>query len=436
MTLPESPDALPVQDLNALRASVLTLLALKVKPLEIKTMLQQQKAPPSATLEALVVMGQPSNPMRIAKALSEASGRADLLPALAAASRRWKVHPASLVALQTRGPLALGLALGLTNAMVRSFPSKRRARSEQGHWSPPADFIDQTLPEDLVLNELLLCNQPRLRRLPDRLWVGRKITLDRLPNLASFGQSLSGFKGTLNIRDCPTLPGLPSLTQSIGLLVDGQPWSRFPEAPLEAHQISLHRMGNLEVLESSLITRKLIVSLCPRLKTIPLLPHMAEAPSDPASPGRRGLSWETWIPDTASSQHGLTVSSCHGIRELPRGFRIPGTLVIQDCWGFESLPHDLDVRHLVLRRLPSLRQLPKELHVRGHLILEGLANLTHLPDGLKVDGDLVVHHMPHPLGLAGGIAVRGKLRVHPSHVDPAWPQRPMVCPGFGLLDHL
>jgi hypothetical protein len=139
------------------------------------------------------------------------------------------------------------------------------------------------------------------------------------------------------------------------------------------------------------------------------------------------------MPDTSSSQHGLTLIACHALQTLPEGFRISGTLTLQDCWGFDALPHQLDVRHLILRRLPTLRQLPPGLHVRGHLILDGLANLERLPEGLQVDGDLVIHQMPQTLGLADNFVVRGKIRIHPSEESLPWPDRPKVFPA---VDHL
>ena len=139
------------------------------------------------------------------------------------------------------------------------------------------------------------------------------------------------------------------------------------------------------------------------------------------------------MPDTSSSQHGLTLIACHALQTLPEGFRISGTLTLQDCWGFEALPHQLDVRHLILRRLPTLRQLPPGLHVRGHLILDGLANLEQLPEGLQVDGDLVIHQMSRTLGLADNLVVRGKIRIHPSEESLPWPDRPKVFPP---VDHL
>lgn len=70
------------------------------------------------------------------------------------------------MALETRGPLGLGLALGLSKEMVRAFPGKRRARTEQGHWDPPTNFLDRTLPEGLVLQEMKMCDQPCLTYLP------------------------------------------------------------------------------------------------------------------------------------------------------------------------------------------------------------------------------------------------------------------------------
>lgn len=94
MTVLDSSDALPIHDLDALRASVVTLLALKVKTAEIKAMLLQANAPASAWLEAMVVMGKPITPMRIASALANAADRPELLPGLVEACKRWKVHPA------------------------------------------------------------------------------------------------------------------------------------------------------------------------------------------------------------------------------------------------------------------------------------------------------------------------------------------------------
>lgn len=433
MTVAEATDALPVHDLDALRASVVTLLALKVKPAEIKAMLLQMNAPASAWLEAMVVMGKPVTPVRIASALASAADRHDLLSGLIEACRRWKVHPASLVALETRGPLSLGLALGLPRNLVRSFPGKRRARTEQGHWAPPRDFVDQTLPEHLVLQELKLCEQPRLTGLPERLWVSKKVTLDRLPNLKSLGGFHEGFEGTLIVRACPNLPNLPALRKLTGLQVDGQPWSRFPVEPIEATQINLTRMRDLETLESFLTTKKLTLSLCPLLRELPLLSNLVEAPPQGESAARRHISFDNWMPDTSSSQHGLTLIACHALRTLREGFRISGTLTLQDCWGFEALPHQLDVRHLILRRLPSLHQLPPGLHVRGHLILDGLAHLERLPEGLQVDGDLVIHQMPQTLGLASNLVVLGKIRIHPSEESLLWPDRPKVFPP---VDHL
>ncbi len=436
MTIPELDSALPVHNLDALRAEVTALLACKVKPQEISAMLLKQSAPPSAWIEAMVVMGQPSSPMRIAKALSLAATRTDLHRGLNQACRRWGIHPASLVALETGRPLALGTAMGLPDALVRSFPGKRRASLNQGLWAPPTDFLDRSLPEDLVLNDLTLCNQPRLEHLPERLSVAKKIVLDRLANLTSLGPSMEGFRGSLNIRDCPRLPGLTALNQASGLVVDGQPWTRFPEVPIEATLISLHRMRNLETLDPGLITKKLTLSLCPRLRELPHLPHLLEAPPDPVPNGRRITGYESWTPDVACGQHGLTVSACHALRELPAGFRLSGTLTLQDCWGFDTLPPDLDVRHLVLRRLPALRQLPAGLHVRGHLILEGLANLEALPEGLQVDGDLLVHQMPQELVLPKHLVVRGRLRIHPIDARLPWPDRPRSLPGLAMLDYL
>lgn len=433
MIVSDATDTLPIHDLDALRASVVTLLALKVKTAEIKAMLLQANAPASAWLEAMVVMGKPTTPMRIASALAIAADRSDLVPGLIEACKRWKVHPASLVALETRGPLGLGLALGLSREMVRSFPGKRRARTEQGHWAPPTDFLDRTLPEGLVLQEMKMYDQPRLTDLPDYLWVSKKVTLDRLPNLRSLGRFHEGFEGTLIVRACPNLPNLPTLRKLSGLQVDGQPWSRFPEEPIEATQISLTRMRNLETLDPRLTTRKLTLSLCPLLRELPLLPNLVEAPPQAEPGARRQISFDNWMPDTSSSQHGLTLIACHALQTLPEGFRISGTLTLQDCWGFEALPHQLDVRHLILRRLPTLRQLPPGLHVRGHLILDGLANLEQLPEGLQVDGDLVIHQMSRTLGLADNLVVRGKIRIHPSEESLPWPDRPKVFPP---VDHL
>jgi hypothetical protein len=437
MTLPDIPDALPLYNLDALRAEITALLAFKVKPIEIKAMLLRQDAPPSAWLEALVVMGQPSSPMRIAKALCDAAAtRSDLLPGVAKACQRWGVHPASLVGLWTRGPLGLGLALGLPENLVRSFPSKRRARTETGLWAPPPDFLGPKVPEDLVLQELRLCDQPRLERLPDRIWIGKRLTLDRLPHLSSYGPALSGFEGALGIRDCRRLPGLPPFTRLSSLVVDGQPWSRFPEAPLEARQIALHRMEALETIDPTVTARKLILTHCPRLQELPLLPNLAEVPKESLGAPRHLLVIDSWMLDPGSSQYGVTLTACHALRELPPGFRVPGTLLIQDCWGLEALPPDLQVRHLVLRRLPGLRRLPEGLRVHGHLILDGLAALESLPDGLTVDGDLVVHQMPHTLALPKDLVVKGSLRIHPSDAALPWPDRPRVFSGFGTFEGL
>jgi hypothetical protein len=436
MTTADATDTLPVHDLDALRATVTALLALKLKPAEIKAMLLQADAPASAWLEAMVVMWRPTTPMGVARALASAADRPDLLPGLIEACRRWKVHPASLVALETRGPLGLGLALGLPRKLVRSFPGKRRARTEQGHWAPPPDFLGETLPEDLVLQDLKLCEQPRLIDLPNRLWVSKMVTLDRLPNLRSLGRFHERFAGTLIVRACPNLPNLPALGKLSSLQVDGQPWSRFPAEPIEATQISLTRMRNLEILDPRLAARRLTLSLCPTLRELPPRPNLIEAPPQKDSGTRCHTGLDTWMPDTSSSQYGLTLIACHALRSLPEGFRISGTLLLQDCWGFEALPSQLDVCHLILRRLPSLRLLPSGLHVRGHLILEGLANLARLPEGLQVDGDLVIHQMPQPLALPSNLAVRGKLRIHPADAELAWPDRPKVFPAVEHLSHL
>ena len=79
MIVSDATDTLPIHDLDALRASVVTLLALKVKTAEIKAMLLQANAPASAWLEAMVVMGKPTTPMRIASALAIAADRSDLV---------------------------------------------------------------------------------------------------------------------------------------------------------------------------------------------------------------------------------------------------------------------------------------------------------------------------------------------------------------------
>ncbi len=437
MTLPDVTDALPLHNLDALRAEITALLAFKVKPQEIKAMLLRQGAPPSAWLEALVVLGQPSTPLRIAQALCDAAAnRSDLLPGVAKACRRWGVHPASLVGLWTRGPLGLGLALGLPEDLVRSFPSKRPARTEKGHWCPPAGFLGATLPEDLVLQDLRLIGQTHLERMPERLWVGKRITLDRLPRLSYYGPSLATFEGALGIRDCPSLPALPALPRLGSLVVDGQSWSHFPKAPIHARQIALHRMEALEAIDPAVTTRKLILTHCPKLQELPLLPNLAEVPTESTSAPRHLAAMDTWMLDPGSSQYGVTLTSCHALRDLPLGFRVPGTLLIQDCWGLQALPPDLQMRHLVLRRLPGLRRLPDGLRVRGHLILDGLANLEGLPDGLKVDGDLVVHQMPHTLAVPENLVVKGSLRIHPSDAALPWPDRPRVFSGFGTFEGL
>ena len=436
MAPPELIDALPVHDLDALRAAIRTLLALEVKTTEIKTMLKESNASPAAWLEGLVVMGKPSNPMQIASALSAAAERDELWSGLTSACRRWKVHPASLVALETRRPLALGLQLGLSNEWVRSFPGRRRVHKDEGLWAPPPDYLDRNMPDDLVLRELSLCDQPRLERLPERMWVSDRIALDRLPRLTSLGSALDAFQGTMNLRDCPKLPGLPALSKVKVLLIDGQPWTRFPEDQLEVRQINLHRMMNLETLDPSLHARKLTLTLCPRLQEVPLLPNLQEAPPELAPSRRNSLEMDRWLPNISSSQYGLTLTACHALRGLPPGFRLSGTLTLQDCWGFETLPPDLEVRHLVLRRLFSLKRLPADLHVRGHLVLDGLTNLESLPKGLIVEGDLVVHQTPLPMGLAGDPVVRGKIRLHPTEAKLPWPNRPKVFPGFRALDYL
>ncbi len=437
MTLPDVADALPIHNLDALRAEVTTLLAFKVKPQEIKAMLLRQDAPPSAWLEALVVLGQPSSPMRIAQALCDAAAnRSDLLAGVAKACRRWGVHPASLVGLWTRGPLGLGLALGLPEDLVRSFPSKRPARTEKGHWSPPAGFLGAALPEDLVLQDLRLIDQPHLERMPERLWVGKRITLDRLPRLSSYGPSLATFGGALGIRECPSLPPLPPLPRLASLVVDGQSWSRFPEAPIEARQIALHRMRDLESIDPSLTTRKLILAHCPQLQEVPLLPNLAEAPAEALKAPRHLLVIDSWILEPSSSYYGVSLIACHALRGLPTGFRVPGTLLIQDCWNFQTLPPDLQVRHLVLRRLPGLSRLPEGLRVQGNLILDGLACLEGLPEGLKVEGDLVVHQMPQTLNLPREMSIGGGLRIHPSDAKLSWPNRPRIFPGFAHFEGL
>ena len=435
MTLPENADALPVHNLDALRSEITTLLAFKVKALDIKAMLLRQAAPPSAWIEAMVVMAQPTSPMRVARALCEAATRTDLLPGIPAACRRWGVHPASLVALWTRGPLGLGLALGLPEGLIRSFPSKRRRHEENGHWSPPRDFLGPVLPESMVLQELRLCEQPRLLRLPDRLHVAKRITLDRLLLLADYGPALTGFEGSLGIRDCPALPPLPALPRLLSLTVDGQLWTRFPEAPLEVRQtIALQRMSELEVLDPAMAARKLILAHCPRLREIPHLPQVALPPEGPLRT-RLAILLDPWIPDLVSTPHGLTLVGCHGVRDLPAGYRVHGTLTLQDCWSFEALPPDLEVGNLVLRRLPALRHLPEGLRVKGHLILDGLANLEALPKDLRVAGDLIVHQMPpRALALPDDLRVGGQLKVHPSDAALPWPDRPRAFPPLGQYD--
>ena len=432
----DSTEALPLHDLDALGAAIRTLLALEVKAPEIQAILTEAKAPPAAWIEALVILGNPSNPMQVASALSRAADRDDLWPGLLGACRRWKVHPASLVALETRRPLALGVRLGLPNAWIRSFPGKRRAQKDDGFWTPPSDFLNQGLPNGLVLRELVLCDQPRLNYLPERLWVSDRIALDRLPHLVSLGSALEAFEGRLDIRDCPALPRLPPLEKLRELQVDGQPWVRFPEAPLKARQISLQRMLGLEALDPGLHARKLTLTLCPSLRELPLLTHLQEAPPEPKRSARRTQESDPWMPNLASTQHGLTLTACHALRSLPPGFRISGTLTLQDCWGFVALPPDLEVRHLVLRRLPSLRHLPAGMHVRGHLVLDGLANLESLPKGLVVDGDLVVHQTLLPMGLADDLVVRGRIRLQPTVARLPWPNRPKVLPDLRVLDYL
>ena len=429
-------EALPIHDLNALRSAIQVLMALKVESSEIEALLKEAKAPPAARLEALVVMARPSNPMQCANALSKAAERDDLWSGLPSACKRWGVHPASLVALETRRPLALGIDLGLSEEWVRSFPAKRRADKSKGIWAPSPHFLEESLPDDLALRELVLADQPRLTHLPDRLWVNNRLTLDRLPNLCSLGPSLTNFEGELNLRNCLKLPGLPVLRKLTSLLVDGQPWAEFPVAPLEACQIRLHRMLNLESIEPSLKARKLTLTLCPRLRELPRLPNLQEAPPEPKPTNRRMSEADSWMPNISSSQYGVTLTACHALRDLPPGFRVPGTLTLQDCWGFESLPPDLEVRHLVLRRLMSLRHLPAGLHVQGHLILDGLGNLESLPRGLRVDGDLVLHQTLLLQAPPDDLVVRGKIRLHPPGDALAWPNRPKVFPNLKMLDYL
>lgn len=426
----ELPDTLPIHDLDALRGSVTTLVALQVNPKEIEAMLVAAGAPPAARIEALVVMGQPSDRFRIAEALSRAAEQTDLWPGLVMACRRWGVHPGSVLALETQRPLALGKALGMDRAWIRSFPAKRRAYSNRGHWAPPRGFLGTTMPEDLVLQELLLCEQTFLSRLPERLDVARKVTLDRLPKLSFLGPLPETFSGALEIRSCGSLLGLPAIKHLARLTVDDQPWERFPAAPLEAKSVTLRRMKNLVEIDPDIKMGKLFLSLCPLLKE---LPHLSQfrltTPADPDTPAKSPGA-RTWMPEIPARLDKLFLDACHGIRRLPSEFMVSGALTIQDCWSFEELPEGLQVLHLVLRRLPALKRLPENLHVRGHLVLEGLANLERLPRGLLVEGDLVLHQMPTSVRVEEGLSVRGSIRIHPSDAGQPWPPRPKVFPAL------
>lgn len=412
---------LPFHDPSAFKAAVRLLHAAKVSLKAVDDLLVSQGAPAIARLEARIFYERPANPFALT-ALLHGATRTGLIGAVPEACRRYKVHPLSVVSLETNRPLGLGRELGLPDQSIRSVPGKRREGLNAGLWSPRSGTAVWLEPKNLVLERMILADQPELTTLPENLRVLESVTLDRLPLLQNLGGLLDEFRGALRIRCCDALQDLPEGTQLRHLTLDGQPWDRFPRQPLQALRLELRHMTRLTELRADIETRLIELHDCPALTQIPLLPGLISASPAPMRSPREGNPW---------GSHGLTLRNCHKLESLPRGFRVPGTLVIRDCESFRELPPELDAWCLELNHLPALRRLPAGLRLRGRLVLNGLSHLEALPDDLQIEGNLSLLNVTQQLEPPANLKVGGVVHLHPSQVTPRWHSYRLTHGTFG-----
>jgi hypothetical protein len=94
------------------------------------------------------------------------------------------------------------------------------------------------------------------------------------------------------------------------------------------------------------------------------------------------------------------------LAELPRGVKIGGDLLLQNCRYIECLPDDLEVgQSICLIGCTELSHLPGAFPVQGNLVIVGARSLRSLPSLLEIDGNLWLTGVPVselPVGLRVG----------------------------------
>jgi len=89
------------------------------------------------------------------------------------------------------------------------------------------------------------------------------------------------------------------------------------------------------------------------------------------------------------------LQDCKELISLPEGLQVGGTLALESCTKITSLPKGLEFGgSLSLKNCINFKFLPENLEVRGFLTLWGCKNIESLPKGLKVNGDLNIVESP------------------------------------------
>lgn len=98
-----------------------------------------------------------------------------------------------------------------------------------------------------------------------------------------------------------------------------------------------------------------------------------------------------------------------GLKELPQGLKVRGSLWLRGCTGLKELPM-VDVEDsIILTGCVELQKLPENLTVNEDLGLRGCISLTSLPNDLKVGGNLGLSNCINLKTLPSDLVVKGDL---------------------------
>lgn len=416
-------EALLAQDPGVFRATVRAFQTTGMTLECLEGQLRIQGVGAGVRLEVRIHWMSPKNPQDLTRLLHRAAG-SDLARAVPDACQRHGLNPLSIVALETSGPLAMGRSLGLPDHLIRSMPSKRKAQSGVGLWAPPPGSIRTGAFRNMALRRLSLVDHPDLEALPEGLSVAEAITFDRLPRLKHLSGILDRFHGILRIRCASLLSDMPKKLALRLLVIEGQPWVTLPFEHVSAPRMELRHMPNLLRLGGRMELQRLEVGHCPVLEHVGPLDGLVNSPEAELKAMRDGRSLQG---------HAVHLHHCSRLMSLSEGLQVPGVLCIQDCPSLQILPYGLDVRGLDLSRLPALRQLPENLHIRGNLVIDELGSLASLPVGLQVDGNLVFRGIPPVLDPPSDLIVGGCVQMHPAWVTHAWKRFQVSHRAFGTL---